>query len=72
MLGLAGVTAMDFNTAVVTVSELLPEIVPDVAVMVVVPADTPEARPDAFTLAIAVAADDQMAVELMSTVVPPP
>jgi hypothetical protein len=43
MLGFAGVTATDTSVAEVTVSVVLPEVLPDVAVMVVVPAFFPYA-----------------------------
>ncbi len=43
MLGLAGVTARDTSVALVTVSVVLPEVLPDVAVMVVLPAVFPYA-----------------------------
>ena len=45
MLGLAGVTKMEERVAEFTVRVVLPEIVPEVAVMVVVPAATAAARP---------------------------
>ncbi len=44
MLGLAGVTARDTSVALVTVSVVLPEVLPDVAVMVVLPAVFPYAN----------------------------
>ncbi len=43
MLGLAGVTVMDTSAAPVTVSSVEPEVPPDVAVMVVLPAFFPYA-----------------------------
>lgn len=51
----AGVTAMDVNVAAVTVRVVFPLTVPEDAVMVVVPADTPEARPDVLMVATEVA-----------------
>jgi hypothetical protein len=48
---LAGVTAIDFNTAAVTVRPVDPPIAPEVAVMVALPAAAPVARPPAVTLA---------------------
>jgi hypothetical protein len=45
MLGLAGVTAMEDRVAEFTVRVVLPETLPVVAVMVVVPTETPMARP---------------------------
>jgi hypothetical protein len=43
MLGLAGVTARDVSTALVTVSVVEPEVLPDVAVIVVLPTVFPYA-----------------------------
>jgi hypothetical protein len=45
MLGLAGVTVMDTSVAAVTVSVVDPDILPDVAVIVVEPAATEVASP---------------------------
>ncbi len=45
MLGLAGVTAIDTRLAAVTVSVVLPEMLPLVAEMVVLPTATELARP---------------------------
>ena len=45
MEGVAGVTAMETRVAAVTVKVVELEIVPRVALMVVLPALTPEARP---------------------------
>jgi hypothetical protein len=45
MLGFVGVTAMDTRVAAVTSSEVDPDIFPDVAVIVVDPADTEVAKP---------------------------
>ena len=45
MLGLVGVTPMDTSVAGVTVSVMVAEILPDVAVIVVVPVDTEVASP---------------------------
>ena len=45
MLGLAGVIAMDTSVAAVTVSVVDPDMLPDVAVIVVEPAATDVARP---------------------------
>ena len=52
MLGLAGVTAMEDRVAEFTVRAAVPVIFPEAAVMVVLPAATPAARPLLFTLAI--------------------
>ena len=45
MMGLAGVTAMEINVVAVTVSVVALERLPNVAVIIVVPAATPVARP---------------------------
>lgn len=45
MLGLAGVTVIDTSVAAVTVRVVDPDVPPNVAVMVVVPADADVARP---------------------------
>jgi hypothetical protein len=50
-LGLAGVTDMEDRVAEVTVRVVFPETLPKVAVMVVVPTETPVARPLLFTIA---------------------
>ena len=51
MVAVAGVTAMEIRTGAVTVKAEDPEIVPEVAVMVVAPWPTLVASPLAFTLA---------------------
>jgi hypothetical protein len=51
MLGGAGVTDMEDRVAEVTVRVALPEVLPKVAVMVVVPAATAVARPLLLTVA---------------------
>jgi hypothetical protein len=58
--GDAGVTAIEVRTAAVTVSVVEPLIVPDLAVMVEVPIDTPVANPPDFMVAIEV--DDELQV----------
>ncbi len=45
MLGLAGVTVIETSAAGFTVNVVVPETLPDAAVIVVVPADTDVARP---------------------------
>jgi hypothetical protein len=45
MLGLVGVIAMDTSIAGVTVRAVDPDMLPDVAVIVVKPVDTEEANP---------------------------
>jgi hypothetical protein len=51
MLGLAGVTDMEDRVAEVAVRVVLPEILPEVAVMVAVPAEKAVARPLILTIA---------------------
>jgi hypothetical protein len=69
--GLAGVTEMDTSGAAVTVNSVLPEIVPDTAVIVEVPAATPVARPLVLsTVATAVVPDVQVTNVVMSNDVP--
>ena len=64
MLGLVGVTAMDTSVAGVTVSVVVPDILPDVAVIVVEPAATEVANPldPAALLIAATAALDEFQV----------
>ena len=57
---LAGVTAIEVRVAAVTVRDVEPLIDPDVAVMVVVPAATLEARPELLMLATLVAEEFQV------------
>ncbi len=54
MLGLDGVTAMDTSVAGVTVSVSDPDMLPDVAVIVVEPAATATAMPELFIVAMPV------------------
>jgi hypothetical protein len=62
MLGLIGVTAIDTSVAEVTVSVVDPDILPDVAVIVVEPAATDVAKPlePAVLLIAATAAADEL------------
>ncbi len=62
--GVAGVTAIDVSVAAggVTVNVVEPEILPEVAVIVVAPAATADARPEPLMVAMFVADDDQLAV----------
>ena len=55
--GFAGVTAMDCNVAAVTVRVVEPETPPRVALMLLVPAPAPVARPPVVMVALAVVAD---------------
>jgi len=71
MLGLAGVTAMEDRVAELTVRVVLPEIIPEVAVMVVpVPTATAVARPLLFTVAIDVLDELQVTCAVISRLVP--
>jgi len=67
MLGVVGVIAMETSDAAVTVSVADPEIVPDVAVMVVEPVATEVANPFEPAALLTVATDD--ADELQVTLV---
>jgi hypothetical protein len=58
--GFAGVTAMDFSVAAVTVSVVLPEMLPEVAEIVELPTATAVARPDELMVAAAGVADAQV------------
>ncbi len=58
--GFAGVTAIDWSVAAVTVRIVEPET-PSVAVIVEVPGDMAVARPVALIVAVAVVPDDQVA-----------
>ncbi len=70
MLELAGVTAIDCSNAAVTVKVVLPEIVPDVAVMVEVPAATLVARPDELTVTADVLPEIHVTLAVISCDVP--
>jgi hypothetical protein len=70
MLGLAGVTDIDDRIAWVTVKAVFPEMLPEVAVMVVVPAPRAVARPLVFTVATDVLDELQMTCVVISCVVP--
>ena len=66
---LAGVTAIDFNVAAVTVSVVEPEMTPEVAEIVVLcPAVPAVARPAAVIVAPAVFEEAHVAVEVRSWV----
>jgi hypothetical protein len=69
-LGLPGVTAMEASTAGVTVSVVLPDTVPEVAEIVVVPTATVVARPPAAMVAVAVLVDAQVTEAVRSCVAP--
>src|SRR3972149_4604769 len=70
MLGLTGVTDMEDRVAEVTVRVALPEIVPEAAVMVAVPAPMAVARPLLSTVATDRFAELQMTCEVISKLVP--
>ena len=68
--GLAGVTAIDATTAGVTVSVVAPLTPPSVAVIVVEPANSAEARPVVEMVATVVFDDDQATDAVRFWVVP--
>jgi hypothetical protein len=68
--GDAGVTAIEVRVAAVTVNVVEPLMVPDLAVMVDVPTATPVASPPAFTVAIEVDDELQVAELVIFCVVP--
>ena len=70
MLGLAGVTAMEDRVAEVTVRVVFPETLPEVAVMVAVPAATGMARPLLLTVATDVLEEAQVTWLVISWLVP--
>ena len=69
-LGLAGVTDMEDRIAEVTVRVVLPGIVPEMAVMVAVPATAAVAKPLRLTVATGVLDEIQMTSVVISWVVP--
>jgi hypothetical protein len=70
MLGLGGVTARDNRVAEFTVRVVLPEIPPEVAVMVVVPTETPMATPVLSIVATDVSDQPQVTCVVISWLVP--
>jgi len=66
----AGVTEIEVKTATVTVNVAEPLIVPEAAVIVVLPDATLVASPPLLTVAIEVAEEVQVAVEVRVCVVP--
>jgi hypothetical protein len=70
MLGLGGVTARDNRVAEFTVRVVLPEILPEVAVMVVVPIETAMAWPLLSIVATDVSDELQVTCVAMSLLVP--
>ncbi len=63
--GFTGVTAMDTSVAAVTVSVVLPEIAPLVALMVVPPAFSADAKPAALIVAVVVLDDAHVTLLVM-------
>jgi hypothetical protein len=70
MEAVPGVTAIEVNTAAVTVSVAEPLIVLEVAVIVAEPCATLVANPPLLTVAIEVAEDDHVTLSVMFSVVP--
>ena len=66
----AGLTAIAVSTALVTVSAAVPEILPEAALMVVVPAPIPLARPVPEIVAAAGLLLDQVTVAVQSELAP--
>lgn len=66
----AGVTVIDTSGAGFTVNTVLPVMVPEVEVMVVVPAVTPVASPVVLTVATAGLLETQLAVDVRTLVLP--
>jgi hypothetical protein len=66
IFGLAGVTDMEDRVAEVTERVVAPEIVPEVAVMVSVPAATAEPRPPVLTVATNVLDERQVTCAVIS------
>ena len=66
----AGVTEIEVSKGAVTVKLTEPLIVPDLAVIVVLPCATPVARPALLTVAIDVADEVQVALLVRFWVVP--
>jgi len=60
--GFTGVTAIDTNVALVTVSVVLPEMAPLVAEMVVLPAFSADAKPALLIVAVVVLDDAHVAL----------
>src|SRR5579864_4286393 len=69
-VGDVGATLIDCNVALLTVSEAVPVIPLNVAMILAVPADLPVARPEPLTVAIMPLIDDQVAAVVRSRVLP--
>jgi hypothetical protein len=70
MEGFAGATAIDTNTAAVTVSVVEPVILPIVALIVEAPSFKPVAKPPAVIVATRAADEPQVAVLVRFSVLP--
>jgi hypothetical protein len=70
MLGLAGVTAKEDRVAVFTVRVVLAEMLPEVAVMVVVPTETAKATPVLSIVATVISDEVQVTCVVILTFVP--
>lgn len=66
----AGVIAIDFRFATVTVTVVEPLMAPDVAVILAFPTCSPVTRPEFETVAAASLSDDQLTEPVMSFVLP--
>ncbi len=64
-VGFTGVTAMDTSVAAVTVSVVLPEMAPLVALMVVPPAFSADAKPEPLIVAVTVLDDAHVTLAVM-------
>jgi hypothetical protein len=70
MLGLAGVTEMEDRVAEFSVTVVLPEVLPELAVIVAVPAARTVASPVLPTVVTAVFEEDQVTSGVISKLVP--
>ena len=70
MLGLAGTTFMEVRVVEFTVRVVLPEILPEVAVIIAVPAAPDVARPLLLTVATDVLDELQVTCVVISVLVP--
>lgn len=66
MLGLTGVTSIEFNVAEVTVKVVASDSAANVAVILAEPAAIPDVRPLLLTVATKVSLEDQMTVAVIS------
>jgi len=67
--GFVGVTAIDCSVGAVTVNVVEPETVPTVALIVLLPKETPMARPAALIVAVAVVPEVHVTDAIMLCVV---